>query len=235
MAESHEGVIRVVLVDDQEIVRRGFRAALEEGGRVRVVAEGDAGPRAEAALRRHRPDVLLADVHEESGLLRLCEAARDTGTRVAVLTAAREDADLFAALRAGASGFLLKNTSQAELVHAVTALSQGHSVISPAMTALLLDRFAALLSLESTSRTVFDSLTERELEVLIGVGAGKSNQEIASELHLALATVKSHLSNIFTKLGLRNRVHAALLAKQAGLSWIGDRQQARPALLTEAA
>ncbi len=225
--------IRVVLVDDQEIVRLGFRAALEEGGAVRVVAESPAGSRAEAVIRRHRPDVVLADVRDEQALGALRRAVPGGTVTIAVLTAVCDDARLVSALRAGASGFLLKNMSQPELVQAVRALSQGHSVISPAATSRLIDRFVPLLSLESAYQSVYASLTEREIEVLVSVGAGMSNQEIAADLHLALPTVKSHLSNIFSKLGLRNRVHAALLAEHAGLNQLGQRRTATAGAVSE--
>jgi DNA-binding NarL/FixJ family response regulator len=218
--------IRVLLADDQEIVRRGFAAVLEEHESVRVVGQTRCAD-APATAARLRPDVVLADVRagdREGALLmrRLHAAVADAPSRIAILTATAEDAHFFAALRAGVSGFLHKELSPEELVEAVRSIARGYSVISPMMTTRLLERFEAFLTFEATPQAVAGALTQRELDVLIGVGGAKSNQEIAAQLHLAPATVKSHLSSVFSKLGLRNRVHAALFANLTGLVDFGE-------------
>jgi DNA-binding NarL/FixJ family response regulator len=190
-------MVRVLLVDDEDLVRRGFRAALEDTPDI-VVAEA----RSAGEAREHQADVVLtADM-----------AALDR-RNVIVLAASAEDALLHCAIAGGARGFLLRSTSCDELVNAVRAVAQGHAYICAEMTAHLVDRFRILPPIDQ----VRGRLSDRELEVLYCVARGRSNDEIARELFLTCATVKSHVSHILTKLGLPNRMHAALYAQRMGL------------------
>ena len=216
------GPSRVLLVDDHDIVRLGFRRALEEDRGIQVVGEAHAGPQAVVLAGRLRPDVVLADTHVSADgsvslLHRLRDALYGTPTRIAVLTDTADDGQLFRALRAGVSGFLLKNVSQPELVQSVRSIAAGHAVISPLLTRRMLDRFQMILPSEDAYSYVLDALSEREISVLRHIGDGLSNQEIAATMHISRATVKSHVSRLLAKLGQPNRIHAALLAHRIGL------------------
>ena len=222
-------MIRVLLVDDQEMVREGFAALLDAQPDIRVV--GTAGDGA-AALRLHAelraageaPDVVLMDVRMP--VLDGLEATRalldppSVGSpRVLVLTTFDLDDYVYDALRAGASGFLLKHATAAELLHAVRVVAAGDALLAPAVTRRLIADFVAARAVPETPvRPVrLDVLTEREAEVLGHVARGRSNAEIAAHLYLAEQTVKTHVSRIFTKLGLRDRAQAVVLAYESGL------------------
>jgi DNA-binding NarL/FixJ family response regulator len=217
--------IGVMLVDDEDLVRRGFRQALGEATDITVVAEARVGVAALRLVREHRPGVVLVDVgrrSREDGVRFVRELAGVAGTPnpgIIALTSLARDDDLFRTLRAGASGFLLKSLSQEELIYAVRAVAAGEAFICPAMTRRLLDRFEILPPPDERSWAAsLAGLSRRETQVLAGIAAGRSNRQIAAELHLTAATVKSHVSHILAKLGLPNRMHAALLAHRLGVA-----------------
>jgi DNA-binding NarL/FixJ family response regulator len=211
-------VIRVVLVDDQALVRAGFRMVLEFSGGITVVGEAGDGAEALRLLRTVEADVVVMDVRMPvldgvAATRQICAAGPTP--RVLVLTTFDTEADAFAALQAGASGFLLKNVPPEELVAAIHVIATGDAVVAPRITRRLLDRFAGRLT--PTTGPSVEGLTEREHEVLLHVAQGLSNAEIASRLVVTEATVKTHVGRILAKLGLRDRVQAVVLAYESGL------------------
>jgi DNA-binding NarL/FixJ family response regulator len=211
--------IRLVLADDQELVRAGFRMILDTRDDLEVVGEASDGAQALALVDRLRPDVVLMDVRMPvmDGLEATRRiAATDGPTRVLILTTYGLDDVVSAALRAGASGFLLKDARPAELVDAVRVIARGDALLAPAVTRRLLARFAEP-GTATTSTQPLRELTAREREVLELVGAALSNAEIAQRLVLSEATVKTHVSSILRKLRLRDRVQAVVLAFDTGL------------------
>ena len=211
--------IRVLLADDQELVRAGFAMIIDSRDDLEVVGEAADGLEAVALARSVRPDVILLDVRmpRMDGI----EAARQLAgaghpARIIMLTTFDLDEPVFAALRAGASGFLLKDTRPDDLATAIRVVARGEALLAPTITRRLLDRFASELPGASTPPRL-DALSEREVEVLVLVARALSNDEIAERLSLSRATVKTHLSAILTKLGLRDRVQAAVLAYEVGL------------------
>jgi DNA-binding NarL/FixJ family response regulator len=217
-------VISVLLADDQPLLRRGFRMILEAEDDLTVA--GEAGDGAEAiALARHRePDVVLMDIRMPGtdGIEATRRITADQpGMRVLVLTTFDLDEYAFGALRAGASGFLLKDVRPGELVAAVRTVASGDAVVSPRVTRRLLDEYAQVLPVSGAQRASrypqLSALTEREREVLAAVAQGLSNSEIAASLHVSETTVKSHVGRILAKLGLRDRVQIVVLAYESGL------------------
>jgi DNA-binding NarL/FixJ family response regulator len=216
--------ISVLLADDQPLLRRGFRMILETEDDLTVVAEAGEGGEAVELTRRHRPDVVLMDIRMPGtdGIEATRQiAAAGNQVRVLVLTTFDLDEYAFGALRAGASGFLLKDVRPGELVAAIRTVAAGDAVIAPRVTRRLLEEYAQVLPLPAEQRTQrfpqLAALTEREREVLIAVGRGLSNTEIAGALFVSEATVKSHVGRILAKLGLRDRVQVVVLAYEAGL------------------
>jgi DNA-binding NarL/FixJ family response regulator len=213
--------IRVVLVDDQSLVRAGFRMVLDFAGGITVVGEAGDGAEALRLLRTTVADVVVMDVRMPvmdgvEATRRIC--AGGPLPRVLVLTTFDTERDAFAALQAGASGFLLKNVPPEELVAAIRVIATGDSVVAPRITRRLLDRFArSLVPNEPGTGSRFGGLTEREHEVLLLVAQGMSNAEIAGRLVVAEATVKTHVGRILAKLGLRDRVQAVVAAYESGL------------------
>jgi DNA-binding NarL/FixJ family response regulator len=216
--------ISVLLADDQSLLRRGFRMILEAEGDLSVAAEAGTGEEAIEAARRHTPDVVLMDIRMPGtdGI----EATRQivaagSRARVLVLTTFDLDEYAFGALRAGASGFLLKDVRPAELVAAIRIVAAGDAVVAPRVTRRLLEEYARSLPLTAAQRVQryprLGDLTEREREVLVAVARGQSNAEIAASLYVSEATVKSHVGRILAKLGLRDRVQVVVLAYEAGL------------------
>jgi DNA-binding NarL/FixJ family response regulator len=213
--------IAVVLADDQELVRSGFRMILDARADLEVVGEAGDGAEATALVEQLRPDVVLMDVRMPvvDGL----EATRrivaaGSPARIIVLTTYDADEYVFAALRAGASGFMLKDVRPADLVEAIRVVARGDALLAPSVTRRLLDRFAdALPGPDAAPPPDLAELTERELEVLRLVALALSNAEIAARLVLTEATVKTHVSSILRKLGLRDRVQAVVLAYDVGL------------------
>jgi DNA-binding NarL/FixJ family response regulator len=214
--------IRVLLCDDQALVRSGFRMILEAREDIEVVGEAQDGAQALELARRRRPDVILMDVRMPrldgvEATRRLVEAGSET--RVLILTTFDLDEYVYEALRAGASGFLLKDVEPAQLVEAIRVVARGEALLAPTVTRRLLDRFAQTLpAAPGEAPPELSSLTERELEVLGLLASGLSNAELAERLFLSETTVKTHVSSILRKLGLRDRVQAVVVAYQAGLA-----------------
>ena len=212
--------IRVLLCDDQALVRGGFRMILEAREDIEVVGEAEDGVQALELTWRHRPDVILMDVRMPrldgvEATRRLVEAGAEG--RVLILTTFDLDEYVFEALRAGASGFLLKDVQPAQLVEAIRVVARGEALLAPTVTRRLLDRFAHTLPGQpEPPPPELASLTEREREVLGLLAGGLSNAELAERLFLSETTVKTHVSSILRKLGLRDRVQAVVLAYQAG-------------------
>ena len=211
--------IRVLIADDQDLVRAGFAMIIDSRDDLEVVGEAGDGLEAVARTRALRPDVILMDVRmpRMDGIeaTRRLAAAGDPA-RIIILTTFDLDEPVFAALRAGASGFLLKDIRPDELAAAVRLVARGEALLAPTVTRRLLDRFAGELP-GGAPPPALDALSEREVGVLRLVARAMSNDEIAEELTLSRATVKTHLSAILTKLGLRDRVQAAVLAYETGL------------------
>jgi DNA-binding NarL/FixJ family response regulator len=217
-------MIRVLLVDDQALLRKGFRMILEEETGIGVVGEASDGEEAIALSEALKPDVILMDVRMP-GTDGIEATARivDSGsaTRILILTTFDLDEYAFAGLRAGASGFLLKDVPPAELIGAIHIVARGDAVVSPRVTRRLLDAFVEQPPKSEAHHAriaaELNELTEREREVLVELAEGHSNAEIAEHLFVSEATVKSHVGKILTKLGLRDRVQAAVFAFQIGL------------------
>jgi DNA-binding NarL/FixJ family response regulator len=209
--------LRVVIADDQPMMRAGFKAVLEAAGDIDVVAEAGTGAEAVDAARRHRPDVVLMDIRmpEMDGI----EATRRLPSqRILILTTFGLDEYIIDALRAGASGFLLKDAPTAEVVQAVRSVAAGDAVLSPSITRQLLDQVGRRLpAAVDRAPDALAQLTEREQEVLRMLAAGLANAEIAEALFVSEATVKSHVSNLLGKLGLRDRVQAVIFAYESRL------------------
>lgn len=213
-------MIRVLLVDDEALVRTGLRMILEPAEGIDVVAEASDGSEALSAVAKHRPDVVLMDVRMAGmdGLTALKELRRSVdGPKVIMLTTFDLDDYVHTALRNGASGFLLKDTSPRELAHAIRTVAEGSAMLTPKVTKRLIDTFAGLETEGAAeARRRLSSVTERE-EVVRAVARGLSNAEIGRELAMGEGTVKAHVSRALAKLGLSNRVQMALLVRDAGL------------------
>jgi DNA-binding NarL/FixJ family response regulator len=212
--------IRVLLVDDDALVRAGLRMILSSSEEMEVVGEAADGADAVAAVQAHRPDVVLMDIRmpvmdgiaATSALRRLADPPH-----VIVLTTFQADEHVLRALRAGADGFLLKDTPPAEIVHAVRLVAAGDAMLSPSVTRTLLSHLGndELADRRRSAVERLASLTDREREVATAVGSGASNAEIAASLFMSEATVKAHVSRLLTKLAVANRVHVAILVHDA--------------------
>ena len=222
------GVIRVVLADDQILVRAGFRALLDAQPDIDVVAEAADGEQALKEVRERRPDVVLMDIRMPllDGLAatrRITEDPALAGVKVVMLTTFELDEYVFEAIRGGASGFLVKDTEPEELLRAVRAVVDGDALLSPGVTRRLIAEFAAR-SKEPAPASVLAGLTEREREVMALVGIGLSNEEIARRLVVSPLTAKTHVSRTMVKLGARDRAQLVVLAYESGLvrpGWLG--------------
>ena len=216
-------MIRVAVADDQALVRSGFAVLLRSAGDIDVVGEASDGREAvDIALRAH-PDVILMDIRmpEMDGLeaTRRITSSEDTlSTRVLILTTFDLDEYVFEALRAGASGFLLKDTLPDDLLAAVRVVADGEALLAPKVTRRLIEQFAQQpVTPSAQPQPGFDTLTEREREVLLAVARGLSNAEIGEELFMSHATAKTHVSRLLTKLAARDRAQLVMLAYEAGL------------------
>ncbi len=212
---------RVLVVDDEALVRAGLRMILAAADDLEVVAEAEDGADAVAAVQRHRPDVVLMDIRmpKVDGLAATrAVLALEEPPRVVVLTTFDLDDYVFRALEAGASGFLLKDTPPRELVRAVRVVAAGEAMLSPAVTRRLIGHFTdGGSSRRRTAEQRLEVLTAREREVLAAVARGLSNADVGRELYMSEATVKAHVSRLLTKLDAGNRVQVAILAHEAGL------------------
>ncbi len=217
-------VIRVAIVDDDALIREGLRMIVEQAGDLEVVATAGDGEEALRVAREHRPDVMLMDVRMP--ILDGIEATRqitetEGAPRVIILTTFELDEYVFEALRAGASGFLLKRTEPEQLVAAIRVVAGGEALLSPSVTKRLIEEFTrrpqSATGPASSSADRLTVLTEREREVLLLIARGLSNQELAEQLFIADNTVKTHVKRIFTKLGARDRAQAIVIAYESGL------------------
>jgi DNA-binding NarL/FixJ family response regulator len=223
-------MIKVLIADDQAMVRQGFGALLAAQPDLVVVGDAADGEAAVAAARRLDPDVVLMDVRMP--VLDGLEATRrllagrpdgdERGPRVLILTTFDLDDYVYEALRAGASGFLLKDAPAADLVHAVRVVAAGEALLAPTVTRRLIAEFAARPATDRPRPTALNGLTPRETEVLRLIARGRSNQEIAADLVVAEQTVKTHIGRILAKLGLRDRAQAVVLAYESGLVAVGE-------------
>jgi DNA-binding NarL/FixJ family response regulator len=212
-------VIGVLLVDDQAMVRSGLRMILESEDDLVVIAEAEDGAEAVRLARSERPDVILMDVRmpEVDGIEATRQITETTpDSKVIVLTTFDLDDYVYGALRAGASGFLLKDAPADDLIAAIRVVAKGDALLAPSVTRRLISEFADRPD-RSTAVSGLDELTEREIEVLRLLATGKSNAEIADELFVSETTVKTHVSHVLTKLGLRDRVQAVVAAYESGL------------------
>jgi DNA-binding NarL/FixJ family response regulator len=213
--------IRVLIADDEAMVRRGFRMIIQAEDDMQVVAEAADGEHAVSAARRFSPDVALLDVRMPrlDGIAATRKIlAVSGGPRVMILTTFNLDEYVYEALRAGASGFLLKNSTPEQLVEAVRVIARGEALLDPAVTRQVIERFTAIPHPAGASAIHgLDALTPREREVLILVARGLSNTEIAAELVLGTGTIKTHVANVLMKLSVRDRTQAVVLAYESGL------------------
>ncbi|TDC94644.1 response regulator transcription factor [Nonomuraea deserti] len=212
-------MIRVLIADDQALVRAGVRMLLQAAGDMEVVGEAVDGTEAVRLAERHVPDVILMDLRmpKVDGLEAIKRVLRARpGVRIVVLTTFAEDANVYAALRAGAVGFLVKDDDPERMVDAVRRAAAGEQLLAPSVLRRVVERFLAAGE-EHVAPAPPAGLTEREIEVLALVGAGLSNAEIAEKLHVGVTTVKTHIAAAMDKLGLRNRIQAAVVAHRTGL------------------
>ena len=216
-------MIRVLLVDDQSLLRMGFRLILEAEPDIEVAGEAADGATGVSMAAALRPDVVLMDVRMPGldGIAATAAiTAAGTASRVLILTTFDLDQYVFAGLKAGASGFLLKDAPPAELLSAVRTVAAGDAVLAPSATRRLIDQFVPLLpdpGRQQDQDALLGQLTDRERDVFAELAAGRSNREIAAALHLSEGTVKIHVGRILAKLGLRDRVQAVVLAYESGL------------------
>jgi DNA-binding NarL/FixJ family response regulator len=219
--------IRLLIVDDQELVRTGFRLFLETHDDLEVVGEAGDGAEAIERARQLRPDVILMDIRMPrmdgvDATARLTSAGIEPPPRVLVLTTFDLDEYVFGALRAGAAGFLLKDAPRERLVEAIRVVHGGDALLSPSITRRLIEDFAARIEPLEPQPALLESLTPREREVLVLVARGLSNGEIAERLVVTEATVKSHVGSVLLKLGLRDRVQAVVFAYEHGIVVAGN-------------
>jgi DNA-binding NarL/FixJ family response regulator len=222
MSESSAESVRVLVVDDDALVRGALVMMLDGTNGIAVVAEAADGDEVPAAVDAHFPDLVLMDLRmpRVDGIVatRRLRARPNPPEVVVVLTTFDTDEDILHALRAGASGFLLKDTPPARIVDAVKRVAAGDPILSPRITRRLMDRAATQAGAHKEAQSTLDRLSPREYDVMLAVAQGKANADIAAELFMSVATVKAHISHILTKLELGNRTQIALLAHDAGLA-----------------
>jgi DNA-binding NarL/FixJ family response regulator len=210
--------IRVLIVDDDALVRTGLSMMLAGAEDLRIVGEADDGDKVGALVAEHAPDVVLMDIRmpRMDGLAATEQVRRRDGApEIIILTTFDADEHVVQALRAGAGGFLLKDTPPADIINAIRKVAAGEPILSPSVTRRLIAQVTEVR--RSPALALLDQLSEREREVVVAIGQGKSNAQIGKDLYMSVATVKAHVSRLLTKLDLNNRVQVALLAHDAGL------------------
>jgi len=212
--------IRVLVADDQHLMRAGLRGIVDTAADLTVIAEANTGLQAVDLARRERPDVVLMDIRmpDMDGLEATRLITASTDVRVLILTTFDLDDYVYQALRGGASGFLLKDTPPARIAEAVRQVAAGEPILSPQITRRLMDRVAVQAGAFARAKATLAALSPREHDVVVAIAQGHNNTEIAKALNMTLATVKTHVSHILTKLDLDNRTQLALLAHDAGLA-----------------
>jgi DNA-binding NarL/FixJ family response regulator len=217
--------IKVLLVDDQAMVRAGLRMILEAENDIRVVGEAEDGAKAVVSARKLKPDIVLMDIQMPlmNGLESTRQITQTPGNtcRILILTTFERDDYVFEALRAGASGFILKNAPPEDLIEAVRVVADGNALLAPSVTRRIIHEFVQRTP-RNDLKNKLSSLTEREIEVMRLIAKGKNNSEIAADLFVGETTVKTHISNLFTKLDLRDRVQAVVYAYESGLIQPGE-------------
>lgn len=213
--------VTVLLADDQALVRAGFRMIIGAEDDLRVLGEADDGDEAVELARSLKPDVVLMDIQmprlDGIEATRRIVAQPGSHTRVVILTTFERDDYVFQALQAGASGFLVKNAPPEELLHAIRVVAGGNALLSPSVTRRVIEKHAATAPVSKGVAADLARLTDREREVLCSLAAGKSNAEVATALYVGEGTIKTHVSHILTKLGLRDRVQAVVFAYESRL------------------
>ncbi|GAA4515168.1 response regulator transcription factor [Actinoallomurus oryzae] len=210
--------IRVLIVDDDALVRTGLSMMLAGAEDLQIVGEADDGDKVGALVAEHAPDVVLMDIRmpRVDGLAATEQVRRrDDAPEIIILTTFDADEHVVRALRAGAGGFLLKDTPPADIINAIRKVAAGDPILSPSVTRRLIAQVTEVR--RSPALALLDQLSEREREVVVAIGQGKSNAQIGADLYMSVATVKAHVSRLLTKLDLNNRVQVALLAHDAGL------------------
>ncbi len=228
--EMDEPAVRVLLADDDDLMRAGLRAVLSSDETIAVVGEAATGHMAVEEVRLHRPDVVLMDVRMPGldGIAATRQVLEASPlVKVVILTTFEQDDYIFGAIDAGASGFLLKRTRPEELIAAVHTVARGDSLLSPSVTRTVLDRLAGELSSPRQAEARLEELTPREREVLEHVARGLSNGEIAQALVIEESTVKTHVKRILMKLGVRDRIHAVIFGYESGMARAGTQAPAR--------
>lgn len=211
--------LTALIVDDHPLFRKGMRTLLDSMPDIEVIGEAISGKEAVEMATAHQPDVVLMDLQMPggSGLAAIRELGKSSpNIRILVVTLFEDDESVFAALRAGARGYILKDADEEEMMRAIRAVGEGEAIFSAAIASRLMDYFAASRSL--IPQEVFPELTEREREILTLIARGKTNAEIAAELTISLKTVRNHVSNIYSKLQVADRTQAAIRAREAGLN-----------------
>ncbi|MFB8001136.1 response regulator [Nocardia sp. NPDC056000] len=213
--------IRVLIADDEALVRAGFRVLVDSAPDLTVLGEAGNGVEAVQLTRRLRPDVVLMDIRMPimDGLEAMRHIAADTAQqpRVLIVTTFDQDEHVFQALRSGASGFLLKDSPPEQLLHAIRVVAKGDALLTPSITRRMIDEFARRPTTPDRRPDIRTGLTDREYEVLIHVASGRTNAEIASTLHVSIATVKTHIGHLLTKLDARDRTQLVVLAYESGI------------------